>query len=150
VDSVIDTMGSNEVSSLGDFPFAGNLVCVDSTRRLTQLQAALSLPAPAELTWSVRENLPDGFHTIASVHNQHAAGMDFFSSGPLDVQLKAGSCYLLGVDGLPEATTLYSRQGVKLPRLSFGYTMGAWADGSTPQSLYLMRVATELPPAVSE
>lgn len=149
-DGVIDAMGSEQFTFGSTSPFMGNALCMDSTRKLSGFQVTLTLLEPAELTWRVLEKLPAGFQPVASAQRQHVAGKDSFSSGPLDVLLERGSCYLLAVDGLPEYTRLYLQEpGLEQRQLSFGHVMGGTSDDYNGydvdlREVFAMSVTTEL------
>ena len=151
-DRAVDLMGGDDVAvdltgDPGSF-FAGNAVCVDSTRKLTRFELALTLPERTQLEWYVSKTwsgfqLPLGISTASEAE----PGSRFYPFTPSDIVLEAGACYLIGVNGLPNDSRLYFDETPAEDRaVSFGQVMGSLRSG--PDSLdrttiYQMRVTTE-------
>ncbi|HET7544524.1 MAG TPA: hypothetical protein VFK05_31860 [Polyangiaceae bacterium] len=75
----------------------GDVIDVDSTRKLTELQMQLVLSGPRELRWIIYELSGQTFVAKIDKLVSNVSGTGFISSGALDFKLTAGKRYLLGV-----------------------------------------------------
>jgi hypothetical protein len=153
--SVVDVLGIDEgqgdISESSGY-FIGDVVQVNSARKLTEMQLNLSLPPTRSVRWVVFEETNDSSFTAKQdwvVANQSGAG--FFSSGPISYALKAGKTYLFGAVITGGNTfTAYLDTGPFAVNASFGTvlgrvenpyssTMGAYLDAGY---LYQMKLTT--------
>jgi len=97
--SAADTIGSDgSFQVIGAGAMIGNVIDVDATRKLTELQAKLVLGGPRDLRWVVYE-LSGFTFTVKydKLVSNVTGGSDFISSGALNYKLTAGKRYFLGV-----------------------------------------------------
>jgi hypothetical protein len=153
--SVVDVLGADEPNgdtSESSGYFIGDVIEVNSARKLTEMQLSLSLPPPRTVRWVVFEQTADSNFTARQdwvVSNQSGSG--FFSSGPISYALKAGKTYVFGAVVTGGNTfTAYLDTGPFAVNASFGTvlgrvqspyssTMGAWIDTGY---LYQMKLTT--------
>jgi hypothetical protein len=154
--SVTDTVGVGE--SAETFPTSyvvGDVIDVDSARKLTELATQLVFVGQRDLRWVVYElsaqNFVPKFDKIVSVANGNAG---FIGSGPLSFQLAAGKRYLLAVvitggdaidyvDSLPFAGKLSFGAAVGRVVTSYPGTFDVFSVD--PNYLSQMKVTTEAP-----
>jgi len=86
---------NSEVVAAGTI--VGDVIDVDSTRKLTELQTQLVLNGPRELRWIVYELTGQNFVAKIDKVISSVSGTGFISSGPFNYKLLAGKRYLLGV-----------------------------------------------------
>jgi hypothetical protein len=151
--TVTDTLGIAEDGTTEYANYViGDVVKVNSARKLTEMQIDMSLPSPRELRWVVFENTSDSVFTAKQdwiVSNQ--TGNGFFSSGAISYSLKAGKTYLFAVAiaGGNSTTAVLDTApfpanvsfGTLLGRVESGYSsvIGAYADQGY---LYHMKLTT--------
>jgi hypothetical protein len=152
--SATDTVGAaEELSVVGDGQVFGDVIDVQSNRKLTQLEANIVLAGSRNLRWVVYE-LVDGYFVSryeAVVLNQSGAG--YFSSGAISYTLKAGKRYLLAVAVTGGGLAPYYDALPWQPEVSFGLVKGGVSSsystylyGYLSNSLvYDIRVTTQLP-----
>jgi hypothetical protein len=96
--SATDTIGKAEsLEVISASTAVGDVIDVDSTRKLTELQMQLVLAGPRELRWIVYELSGQTFVAKIDQVVSSLAGTGFFSSGALNFRLTAGKRYLLAV-----------------------------------------------------
>ena len=152
--TIIETLGVAEdavTESAGNV--MGDVIQVNSARKVTEMQMQLVLAAPRELRWVIYEQ--SGTNFIARVDKvvSNVSGTGFISSGPMAYTLKAGKTYLFAVaisggnsiayfDTAPYSVN--ASFGSVLGRLDSGYssTIGVYFDSFY---LYQMKLTTELP-----
>jgi hypothetical protein len=153
--SAVDTVGSAEelVSVTTDSVF-GDVVDVQSNRKLTQLEANMVLAGSRDLRWVVFE-LVDGYYVARYdkiVPDQSGSG--YLSSGPISYTLKAGTRYLLGVAVTGGGSAPYYDAAPWQPEVSFGKVLGGlstyyatsiWSYYVNAGLVYDLRFTTELP-----
>ena len=140
-------------------PFAasyvvGDVIDVDSTRKLTELQTQLVLAGSRELRWIVYELSGQTFVAKVDKLVSNVTGSGFISSGPFSYTLTAGKRYLLGVVVTGGDAVDYVDTWPYPSKVSFGSLIGRVLnyypgsfDGSYIDTNYisLMKVTTELP-----
>jgi hypothetical protein len=151
--SAIDVLGDDE-DSYTEYSgnFFGDIVQVNSARKLTEMQMDLNLRSPRELRWVVFEETSPYTYTAKQdwlVSSQTGDG--FFSSGAISYSLKTGKTYLFGVtitggntstsyvDTAPFAVN--ASLGAVLGRVDTGYSsvINVYPDSS---SVYHMKLTT--------
>jgi hypothetical protein len=96
--SATDTIGIAENAEvISASTVVGDVIDVDSTRKLTELQTQLVLTGPRELRWIVYELTGQGFVAKIDKVVSSVTGTGFISSGPFNYTLGAGKRYLLAV-----------------------------------------------------
>lgn len=96
--SATDTIGVAENAEvISASTVVGDVIDVDSTRKLTELQTSLVLSGPRELRWIVYELSGQSFVARVDKLVSSVTGTGFVSSGPFNYKLQAGKRYLLGV-----------------------------------------------------
>ena len=153
--SATDTLGVDDnVDVIGASSVVGDVIDVNSTRKLTELQTHLVLAGPRELRWIVYELVGQNFVAKVDKVVTNPAESGFLKSGPLSFQLVAGKRYLLAVviSGGDAVDYLDSIPFVGNP--SFGTMIGRVLsyypsnfDVFSMDSNYIthMKVTTELP-----
>ncbi|HYP97354.1 MAG TPA: hypothetical protein VER96_01685 [Polyangiaceae bacterium] len=152
--SVTDVIGEEvSVTDLAGDTYVGNVVSVQSARKLTELQAWLRRDTAHDLRWIIFEQVDNQLISRAETTAPAASGSGFVSSGPLDFRLEAGKRYALGV-ALP--LDVVAQTTTQAP-ISFGSVLGtAVADPDVTTSVELatafsggsalyMKVTTEAP-----
>lgn len=96
--SATDAIGQAENAEvLSASNLIGDVIDVDSTRTLTELQMSLVLSGPRELRWIVYEQSGQSFVARVDKVVSAVAGTGFVSSGAFNYKLGSGKRYLLGV-----------------------------------------------------
>ncbi|MEI9951794.1 MAG: hypothetical protein WDO74_23140 [Pseudomonadota bacterium] len=96
--SVTDAVGVDEsVEPIYGGNLLGDVIDVDSSRKLTELQTRLVFAGVRELRWIVYELSGQTFVAKVDKVVSSSAGTGFIASGPLSFQLTAGKRYLLAV-----------------------------------------------------
>jgi hypothetical protein len=149
----VDTAGVAEsVEAVSTTQFIGDVVEVNSSRKLTELAMNLVLGGPRELRWVVYEQTGSLFTARVDkvVANVNATG--FVSSGPFTYALKAGKRYLLGVAITGGQSVAYYDTAPFARNLSFGTLLGRQSSGYQPSLeaswfytdlVYQLKVSTE-------
>lgn len=97
--SAVDTLGVAEDATTEYSNYViGDVIQVNSARKLTEMQMNLVLPAPRELRWVVFEETSQSLYTAKQDWiSSNQTGSGYFSSGPISFSLKAGKTYLFAV-----------------------------------------------------
>jgi hypothetical protein len=96
--SATDTIGLAENAEvISASTMLGDVIDVDSTRKLTELQTQLVLTSPRELRWIVYELSGQNFVAKVDKIVSQPAATGFVSSGAFNFKLTAGKRYVLGV-----------------------------------------------------
>jgi hypothetical protein len=96
--SATDAIGVSENAEvIAANSLIGDVIDVDSTRKLTELQTNLVLSGSRELRWIVYELSGQTFVAKADKVVSSVTGSGFLSSGTFNFTLTAGKRYLLGV-----------------------------------------------------
>lgn len=153
--SAVDTLGKRkEAENFSSGDLATNMIDVRSARTLVEIETNWVLDQPRDLRFVVYElESDDLFHVRYDEIVSNDAGSGFFSSGPLDLPLKAGKRYLIGA-GLVvgEGHAYYETSGWS-GVTSFATPIGALRTfhtdlvgfGVNPASLYVLRLKTTAP-----
>jgi len=153
--SATDTVGAIETPEIiNASTVVGDVIDVDSTRKLTELQTQLVLTGPRDLRWIVYELTGQMYVAKYDKLVAGATGAGLISSGPLNYKLSAGKRYLLAVVlGNGDAVD-YIDYAPYAKDVSFGTLAGRvmnWYPGTfdtssmDPSSLSVMKVVTEAP-----
>lgn len=95
----IDTVGGFNRAWSGTNRGRGNNWFVEDDTVLTEIEMNLDISTSTSLNWYVYENA-DATGTFTKIHESETTsgtGMQFYSSGPIEVQLEAQKYYLIGV-----------------------------------------------------
>jgi len=153
--SAVDTIGSSNL--VGSSNYANsyvylNILDVRSTRKLTLLEASLSLPAQRSLIWTVyQRNATSGYFDLKYQKATTSTGTGFQSSGPLSVTLTAGNVYALGVSITGGGYAYYYDSAPTPPLLPFAGVLGGvyttfgtsvYAYTPSLSTLYHLRLTT--------
>ena len=153
--TAVDTLGEpNELASIGDSFFFGDVIEVHSNRLLTGLEANLVLAGSRDLRWAVFE-LVSGYYVsrYEKVLNGQT-GSGYLSSGSLSYVLKAGKTYLLGVAVSGGGVAPYYDSIPWQPEVSFGKVAGSYSQNYSTQMygyygstslVYDLRITTSAP-----
>ena len=153
--SATDSIGSVETPEIiSASTVVGDVIDVDSTRKLTELQTQLVLTGPRDLRWIVYELTGQTFVAKYDKVVAGASGTGFVSSGALNYRLSAGKRYLLAVVISTGDAVDYIDYAPYTKDVSFGTLAGRvvnWYPGTfdvfsmDPSSVSLMKVVTEAP-----
>lgn len=140
----IDTVGGFDRTWSGTNRGRGNNWLVEDDTVLTEIEMYLDISTSTALNWFVYENSnPTGdFTKIHESETASGTGIQFYSSGPIDVQLEAGKYYLIGVWWGPDRL-VYGRS---LDTVPFDVSFGKLQSGipgspysSTPPDTWYFR-----------
>jgi hypothetical protein len=99
--SAVATLSTaNQIGTGGEGEALINVVLVHTSRKLTMIEAYLSLPTARTLTWVVYERTNAnqiGEFDLAYQKSTPGSGSAFQSSGAIGFELKAGKTYAIGV-----------------------------------------------------
>lgn len=129
VASAVDTVSTaNQIGTASSSELLGNVVLVQSARKLTLIEADISMALPRTLNWMVFEGTNADFNGEFDFKYQKtttATGTGFQSSGPIAVELEAGKTYLIGVTASDGSFVYYyDYQSAPLP-LNFAHVIGS-------------------------
>ncbi len=127
--SVTDVAASaTDIDETEAAQFVGDLVSVDTPRKLDQVTANLTAPVGRKLLWSVYVETDANFAGEFDLDFQvttAASGAGTESSGPLGVELEAGKVYAIGVASNDGGFALYVDSPTSPQTLSFGHVVGS-------------------------
>ncbi|HEX2674081.1 MAG TPA: hypothetical protein VHM25_24565 [Polyangiaceae bacterium] len=135
--TAIDTIAS--ANSVG----AGNDTLLDfldvrTSRKLTQIEVYLSLPAARTLTFVVFQRVSVGSQTSYELKFQKvvsATGSGLLSSGTVSYRLEADKTYAVGVNVSGGTFAFYYDSALSSPSLSFASVLGGYSYGGLTSSL---------------
>lgn len=153
-----DTVGDTTTTFVSSNSMIGNVYRIDRARTLTKLEQYLSVSGTSVFTWVVYEGTSASYGTFSKVYegtiSASVAGA-FLSSGTLNVPLKAGKYYYLGVI-VQGSFNRYMSSDAAQSFVSFGQLMNSQtsAVSTAPASFsvsysdyrYNQRVSTAPPP----
>ncbi len=157
VASLVDTVNTEtDVEESSESTFVGDVVLVDTSRKLSEIAANLTVPAGRSLTWAVYVETDANFAGEFDLDFQKtttASGAGTESSGALGVELAVGKSYLLGVVSSGGGFALYAGFPTAAPALSFGHiTSGGAYDFESAinvspglSEVYALRFTTTAP-----
>lgn len=119
----VDQIGAAEDIVSYELPrLIGNSIDVHSSRKLTQLEANLVLGGTRDLHWMVYERVDGSSSYVIKLDKviSGQTGSGYFSSGPIDVTLQAGSRYVLAVMTGSGSVAVYFDAPPLTPSPSFG------------------------------
>jgi hypothetical protein len=153
--SAVDAIGVSESAEpITANSVVGDVIDVDSSRKLTELQLQLVLAGPRELRWIVYELSGQTFVGKIDKVVSTPAGSGFMSSGALNFTLTAGKRYLLAVVVSGGDAVDYTDASPFSTEVSFGTVVGRVLNyypstfdvfSIDPFDTSLMKVTTELP-----
>jgi len=154
--SAVDTLASaNQVGSnnyLIGYVYL-DVLEVHSSRKLTLLEAYLSLPAQRGLVWTVYQRDPTtGYYELKYQKPTTGTGTGFQSSGAISFALAADNTYAVGVSVSGGGHAYYFDSAVSPPLLPFAGVVGGLSNGfsttiypySSLGTLYNLRLTTTL------
>jgi hypothetical protein len=153
--TAVDTVGeADELTSVSEGSFFGDIIAVQSNRALTGLEANIVLAASRDLRWCVFELVDNYYVSRYEKIVKGQSGSGYLSSGVLNYTLKAGKQYLLGVavsgggavpyyDSIPWQPD--ASLGKVLSSLTSTYSTSLWAYYATSSLVYDLRITTALP-----
>jgi hypothetical protein len=151
----VDVLGvSEDLQSLGDGQFFGDVIDVTSNRQLTQLEASIVLASSRTLRWAIFELVNGSYEARYDKVLSNQTGSGTLSSGPISYTLKAGRRYLLGVAVDGGGFVPYLDAKPWQPEISFGravgglvasYSTAIYAGYLDANRLFDMRTTTSLP-----
>jgi hypothetical protein len=153
-ETTIDTLGEpNELGSVSSGTLFGNVIDVTSNRRLTQIEANMVLAGERDLRWVVMEVSNSVYVARAENTVKNNTGGGYFSSGAIDVPLRAGSQYWIGVVPDRGGAAPYYDPPPWQTTVSFGRVVGGqqqtYAAGiyayNTNSTIYDLRFTTVVP-----
>ena len=158
--STTDIIGVSEnVEAISASSFVGDVIEVNSPRKLTEIQVNLVLASPRELRWTLYELSGSTFVAKIDKLVSSVSGTGFLSSvtgaGTFSYELKAGKRYLIGVaisggdgidylDAAPISTGAPSF-GTLIGRVYAYYNANIDAYNVTPDYATNMKIVTESP-----
>lgn len=155
-DSAVDTLGTaEELQSLNDGYFFGDIIDVNSERRLTELEANVVLASERNLRFVVFEGTTS--NQFVARYDQllkNQSGSGYQSSGAIDYTLHAGRRYALGVAVSGGGFVPYYDAAPWKSTASFGSIVGpaiaayastVYLSTATGDRIYDLRITTELP-----
>jgi hypothetical protein len=130
---IIDIVGDTSLSAIGASRAKANVYRVDTSTKLRELEVRLDFSGVQQLTYTVHKSAAE-FGTFTQIYANAVptigAGQDYYSSGPINVPLQAGSYYMLGVSW-PGTLEYYFDSGPQ-QATSFGAHVHAYATGAHP------------------
>ncbi|HEY3667663.1 MAG TPA: hypothetical protein VGL19_16785 [Polyangiaceae bacterium] len=138
--SAVSTISTaNQLGTGNDGDMMTNIVRVESSRKLTTIEANFSFPALRTLTWVVYEqtnaNSP-GEYDLAYQKTTTGTGQGFQSSGPVSFELKAGKTYAIGVTVSGGSYFYFYDTAIGAPSLSFAHAIDSDDEGfGTPVAI---------------
>ena len=139
VASAVTTLATaNQIGAGYDGEMLTNILVVENARKLTTIEAYLSLPTNRTLTWVVYELTnanQDGEFDLKYQKATPGTGAGFQSSGAISVQLKAGKTYAIGVSVSGGNFVYYYDTSSIPPSLNFAHAIDS-ADQSFGSSFY--------------
>ena len=154
--SAVDTIGSsNLIAGNSYYNLFGDVLDVTSARKLTTIEAFLTLPATRTLVWVVyQKNVGTGYYELKFQKTTTATGTAFQSSGTLSFALAASNSYLIGVSVTGGSYAYYYDTAVSAPLINFASVSGGMTSNfanslSYPypslSNLYNIRLTTTVP-----
>ncbi len=155
--SAVDTIGSSNfiAGNATYYNMVGDILEVTSARKLTTVEAFLTLPASRTLTWFVfQRSVATTQYVLKYQTTTTASGTGFQSSGTFSYELTAGSGYLIGVSVAGGSFAYYYDSAVTPPLLGFASVSGGVTEGFTNplgsqypylSTLYDIRLTTSAP-----
>ncbi|HKO51950.1 MAG TPA: hypothetical protein VJV79_29780 [Polyangiaceae bacterium] len=153
--SAVDTLASANL--VGSNNYSNNYVYLDvldvhSSRKLTLLEAYLSLPAQRSLTWTVYQRNPaNGYYELKYQKATTGTGTGFQSSGPISFALAAKNVYAVGVSIGGGGYAFYYDSVASPPLLPFAGVVGGintsfatnlYSNSAYLSTLYSLRLTT--------
>ena len=162
--SAVTTLSTaNQVGTGVDGDMLTNTVLVHTPRKLTMIEAYLSLPNARTLTWVVYEQTnanQAGEFDLAYKTTTPGSGTAFQSSGAISFELKAGKTYAIGVSVTGGSFVYYYDASTSAQSLSFAHVVDSidqspgspvpavfdvYDQGSPSDLVYNARLTTTLP-----
>ncbi len=127
--SSVDTLSTaNQIATASASELLGNVVFVQAARKLTLIEADISMSVPRMLNWVVFEGTNadlNGEFDLKFQKTTTGTGTGFQSSGAIAVELEAGKTYLIGVTAADGSYVYYyDSQSAPLP-MNFGHVIGS-------------------------
>lgn len=157
--AAIDIVGNTSNSATGTALAKGNVYRVDTSTTLLQQEFRLNFTTSQTLIFSVYAS-PVEFGTFTQIQTNSVAvtgtGLDWYSSGPINVPLTVGNFYLTSVSWSGTLTYFFGTGDQQA--VSFGAQVHGFATGTNPlgptvvstvndQAIYNQRVTTGAGPA---
>jgi hypothetical protein len=158
--AAVDTVAAAaQIGSASAGEMRGNIILVHTARKLTQIEADLSLPQPRALKWLVYEGTNadlNGEFDLRFQKTTSGSGTGLQASGPISFELEAGKSYYIGVSATDGSFAYYYDDSPTVAlSLSFSHVIGAYDEfgfGSSfdyvnqgISSAYHQRLTTTLP-----
>jgi hypothetical protein len=140
IKSAVDTVTSgNQIGTGGSNELIGNVLLVQTARKLTLIEAPISVPVPRAMVWAVYEQTNSdlqGEFDLKFQKTSTATGTGFQSSGAISVQLEAGKTYFIGVSATDGSFAYYYDYVTGTPALNFAHVIGSVDTGFGPSFDY--------------
>jgi hypothetical protein len=156
--SAVDSIGSSNFVTGGSYyNLFGDVLEVTSARKLTTIEAYLTLPTSGNLVWAVYQKDVINTYPTYDLKFQKtttASGTGFQSSGTLSFELTAGGSYLIGVAVSGGSFAYYYDTAITPPLINFASVTGGVATTfsttlsypyATLSNLYDIRLTTTVP-----
>jgi hypothetical protein len=152
---VISSPAQLSAASAGEF--VGDVITVDTGRKLTQIEVDLSMPGTRTLVWSVyvQTNADgEGEFDLKYQKNGSGTGAGYQSSGAINLELEAGKTYAVGVNAADGSVVYYYDVPEQAQALNFAHVIGAVDTGfeptfdflpNGPTNTYVARLTTSAP-----
>jgi hypothetical protein len=138
--SAVDTVSAaNQIGAAGPGELLGNVILVHAARKLTAIEADISMPLPRALIWAVYEGTNadlNGEFDLKYQKSTTGTGAGYQSSGPISVQLEAGKTYFIGVSASDGAFAYYYDYVTVAPTINFAHVIGAYDTSFGPSFDY--------------
>jgi hypothetical protein len=127
--TAVDSLSSSaQIGTGGANELVANVIAVDSARKLTLIEAELSLPAARSLVWFVYvQTNADGMgeFDLEFQKSTSGSGAGYQSSGAISVELEAGKTYAIGVGASDGGFVYYYDIPPATPSLNFAHATGS-------------------------
>ncbi|MEO7032643.1 MAG: hypothetical protein ABI548_02345 [Polyangiaceae bacterium] len=133
--SAVDTVSAaKQIGTASSGEMIGDVILVHSARKLTTIEADVSMPQPRTLIWAVYEGTNadlNGEFDLKYQTSTSGTGAGFQSSGPISVQLEANKTYFIGVSA-SDAIVYYYDDLTSPPSLNFAHVIGGYDTSVSP------------------
>jgi hypothetical protein len=157
--TAVDTISTtNQLSGANANEVLANVIAVQSARKLTMIEAYLSMPSARSLSWVVyvQTNADNsGEFDLAYQKTTTGTGAGFQSSGAISIELQAGKAYAIGVAASDGSFVYYYDTPTAVSSLNFAHVIGSEDTDSSssfdfyptqpPGSVYAQRLTTTTP-----